>query len=97
MAVAAAALAHCVHAAHDGMPENLAKYDQRAMYRVLDFLGLNRRSYLPASTPAGAKKRRQRQQRAIAPIVAAEREHLESEVAAGRMVRVSEWAYVNID
>jgi hypothetical protein len=97
VARAADALAQCVRAARHGLPEDLAKTDQNALYRVLDFLKVDRRSHRPALTPAGAKKRRQRSAKAMAPIVAAERERLAAEVAAGRMERFSEYSYVNAD
>ena len=97
VALAASALSQCVKCGLQGLPENLDDYEQKARDRVLAFLGLERRVARPALTPAGAKKRRQRSAKAMAPIVAAERERLDAEVAAGRMVRVSEYAYVSAD
>jgi hypothetical protein len=94
---AAEALATCVRAAHQAEPENLLKNEENAMYRVLAFIGIDRRSHRPALTPAAAKKRAQRERQRMAPIVAAQRERLDAEVAAGRMIRLSEFAYVNAD
>jgi hypothetical protein len=68
---------------------------KRAMDVVLGHLGLDHRRHLPPVSQAAAKKRRQHQGRLMAPIVAAERAALEAEVAAGRMVKVSDYAYVN--
>jgi hypothetical protein len=86
-----------VSAAQRAEPENLLKNEENAMYRVLGFIGVERRSHRPALNAGAAKKRAQRQRQKMAPIVAAERARLHAEVDAGRMAKVSEWTYVNAD
>ena len=99
--LAADALAEGVKAARAGVAENLPQYERDALNRVLAFLGYSgaearRRSGFVLS-PEAAKKARQRSRKARASIVSAEREELEREVVAGRMIRISETTYVSAD
>ncbi len=97
VALAASALGDCVAAARGTGAEKLDSLEKKALYRTLEFLGLERRAQRQSresGKPAAVKKRRQRGARARAELVAAEREHLDREVAAGRLTRVSEQIYV---
>jgi hypothetical protein len=103
--VAVDALGDAVKAMRAGLPEKLDKYERNALTRVLAFLDLDaepRLGYRSAEASrdragAAAKKSGQRHRQRMAPIVAAERERLDAEVAAGRMVPVSEHTYVSAD
>ena len=87
-------LAYCVAQCRQGEPEGLNKHDQRRLSQVLRYFGLDPNSHLRRETVEGAKKRRQRQARAMGPIVQVERERLDARVAEGTLYR---WTHADFE